>query len=779
VTPSEPLPRRLGDFLRERHDEIVARWETSIRRLRPARLLPRPALLDHMPDFLREIADYVSQARDVPGTHPPRDFPNIHAIERLDLGYDLSEVVLEYGVLRNCIAELAVAHKSPSLLSAEMPLLHEAIDLAVSVAVTRFSTARERMLKALDRISTAALAEPEVDAFLPKILSAVLESTPAVDSASVLLVEGNVLRVRAALGFALPPEQARPLVRGECLAGKVWEAGQPLSSRDPEHDSRVTSETIRRHGTRAMYGVPLHFGSQIVGVAVIGSCSAHEFSHEDQLLFRTAANRVAALVAQARLHSEVRRQQGLYESVVRALDDIGEGFAIVEHRKVVLVNDALCRIVGRTPEELYAISDVLDLIAPQQRDALRGTLRHRIDESTPTQAREPIEASFLHRNGSLVDVELGLKRKPTGRVVVVVRDISARRTLERERAWERARLDAVLRALPVGVVIAEAPSGKLILGNEVYEAYEGYWPDGRRVAVHEWPLARAIREGVTTPAEEIHMVSRGKKKITEQSAAPVRDDRGEVIAGVVTMVDVTERKRSEEELRSALAFRERILNILAHDLRQPLSVISTSASLLLRSEALAPHAQTLKRQLRNVERMDRLISDLLDYARARQGQGIPLARKRTSLVEVLRQVIETMESLHPDRKFSLTAAGAHEGEYDPDRMLQVFGNLLGNAVSYSPAGSPVAISVREEGDVAVVGVHNQGSPIPKERIASLFEAFQRVEPGKNPLGLGLGLFIVEQIVTAHGGDVSVASSETDGTTFTVRLPKNAPPRREE
>src|SRR5205823_1421093 len=137
----------------------------------------------------------------------------------------------------------------------------------------------------------------------------------------------------------------------------------------------------------------------------------------------------------------------------------------------------------------------------------------------------------------------GVKRKETGRLVIVVHDVSRRTALERERAEQRARLETVLRVLPVGLAIAEAPSGRLVLTNAEmqriwggtlnatsfadYRVFEGYWPDGRRVAPHEWPARRAIEPGEIVAREEIHIVaSDGTRRITEHSAAPVRDASG-------------------------------------------------------------------------------------------------------------------------------------------------------------------------------------------------------------------------------------------------------------
>jgi PAS domain S-box-containing protein len=786
-TKSGDEPRRLADFLRQRHDEILKRWERDVSRLRPAKFLSRPALLDHIPDFLRQLADFVSASRDHHSTVPPQQFPVVHAIERLDVGYDLDEVVAEYAILRECITTLAQAEGSPSLLSAELPRLHNALDLAIAASVERYSKTRERTLKALDRISTAALGEREIEGFLPKTLAALLETTPSVDSASILLIENGRLHVRAAAGLASSPGNAPSLARGECFAGRVWESGQPQAIRDAQSDPGVTTDVIQRRGTRAMYGVPLHFGTDLIGVAMMGSSSSYQFSHDDLLLFRTAASRVAALIAHARLDEAVRRQNATHESILSALGDLGEGFAILEDERAVVVNDALCRIVGRPQDEILALPSVLDLIAPGQRESMRGTLSLRLLGDGSQGGR--VEATLLHKDGHDVEVELGVKRKTTGRVVIVVRDVTDRKILERERAEQRARLETVLRILPVGIVIAEAPSGKLILGNEEaqrlwggsvdapsagsYHVYEGYWPDGRRVGTDEWPLARAVRAGETTPGEEIHVVGAdGTRRITELKAAPVRDAWGAVVAGVVTLVDVTDRKRSEEELRAALVFRDQILNILAHDLRQPLSVVSTSAEMLLRKEALKDYQPVLLRQMRNVERMDRMIRDLLDYARARRGGGLPIARKQADLRAVLRQAIESNETVHPGRQVVVDCQGDCTGLFDADRMLQVFVNLIDNAVAYSPKDTRIDVALEDQGAALAARVHNLGDPIPPERLATIFEPFRRGTSAANPGGLGLGLFIVQQIVAAHGGTVAVTSTREDGTTFALRLPRS-------
>src|SRR5438445_12938903 len=113
-------PRRLSDFLRDHRDEILEAWETSVRSLRAARDLPRPILIDPLPQFIDDLADYVDHLRaGIADAEPPYEDSRIHALERLEVGYDLLEVVEEYGILRECITSLSVRSGAPAIRSAE------------------------------------------------------------------------------------------------------------------------------------------------------------------------------------------------------------------------------------------------------------------------------------------------------------------------------------------------------------------------------------------------------------------------------------------------------------------------------------------------------------------------------------------------------------------------------------------------------------------------------------------------------------------------------------
>jgi sigma-B regulation protein RsbU (phosphoserine phosphatase) len=121
--------------------------------------------------------------------------------------------------------------------------------------------------------------------------------------------------------------------------------------------------------------------------------------------------------------------------------------------------------------------------------------------------------------------------------------------------------------------------------------------------------------------------------------------------------------------------------------------------------------------------------------------------------------------------------GDASGEWDPDRLRQVVANLATNAFKYSAPGTPVTVRTRGEPDYVMLEVHNEGPPIPPEALDHLFEPMQRGKRDDRKEGLGLGLFIVDQIVRAHGGSIEVSSSAEAGTTFRAWLPRHPPPRR--
>ncbi|QSQ22508.1 HAMP domain-containing histidine kinase [Pyxidicoccus parkwayensis] len=198
--------------------------------------------------------------------------------------------------------------------------------------------------------------------------------------------------------------------------------------------------------------------------------------------------------------------------------------------------------------------------------------------------------------------------------------------------------------------------------------------------------------------------------------------------------------------------------------------------LLLRRSDLDEAARKGIDRIRNATgRADRMIGDLLDFTQARLGGGIPIHRKPADLNELVRVVVEEVRLANPGRRIDVTTVGSGAGEWDTDRLAQVVTNLLSNALRYGAEDAPVRVETRAEDGVLELNVHNAGEPIHPDVLPILFQPMKRGTGREQATtrGLGLGLYIVDRIVHAHEGTVTVKSSAEEGTTFSVRIPRHA------
>lgn len=243
-------------------------------------------------------------------------------------------------------------------------------------------------------------------------------------------------------------------------------------------------------------------------------------------------------------------------------------------------------------------------------------------------------------------------------------------------------------------------------------------------------------------------------------------------------VDVEDLRRAAEADRTArtvaerhVRFNELFAGMLGHDLRNPLSAIMSGAALLTRPNfPPAKVAATGTRITSSGRRMARMIDQLLDVTRIRTGGGIPLSLEERDLSELCERAREEIESASPGAHIVIETKGHAAGEVDEDRLLQVLSNLMGNAAVHGEQGSPVSVIVdgRSEADIVVI-IRNSGT-IAAELLPELFVPF-RGNKTKGSKGLGLGLYITQQIVHAHRGSIDARSSPEGGTLFMMRLPR--------
>ena len=295
-------------------------------------------------------------------------------------------------------------------------------------------------------------------------------------------------------------------------------------------------------------------------------------------------------------------------------------------------------------------------------------------------------------------------------------------------------------------------------------------------------------------AAEVHGADRAESGFSVgEMVSEYRALRASVISlwtkasGTLTGDDLQDLTRFNEAIDQALAesvtrythdidrSKEMFLAILGHDLRSPLNAVGMASQFMLdSSELVEPNLTLVTRILRSTRRMNRMVGDLLDFTRSRLGSGVPILRGPMDLGKEVGSAVDEVAGAHPDTTIEIETSGDLEGNWDCARIGQVMANLLSNAVQHGSEKTPIHVAVEGRPDDVVIRVHNRGPAIPEADLPGIFSPFKRLRSGEpaSPSGnLGLGVYIVERVVTAHGGSVDVTSTEEEGTTFVVRLPR--------
>lgn len=243
------------------------------------------------------------------------------------------------------------------------------------------------------------------------------------------------------------------------------------------------------------------------------------------------------------------------------------------------------------------------------------------------------------------------------------------------------------------------------------------------------------------------------------------------------LVEVLRRQRA---LKQALEFQQRLIAIVGHDLRSPLTTMLTGADLLLRQPDLDPSVRkTAERIRRSGSRIEGLTSLLIDFTRARVGSKIPVRFQSVDLHEVVGNVLDECRG-HAQREITHTREGEGHARVDPERIAQILTNLVQNAIRYGRPDTPIHVVSRGDCDEVCFSVRNYGPVIPKELRTRIFDPFQRGSQDEATLrlSLGLGLYIVQELVRAHQGSIQLSSEVEDGTCFYVTLPRGLPLAKE-
>jgi PAS domain S-box-containing protein len=474
---------------------------------------------------------------------------------------------------------------------------------------------------------------------------------------------------------------------------------------------------------------------------------------------------------QARLEQSEARYRRIVETAnegILTLDRDGR-FTFANHRMAQMLATTVKDLLGRSIFEFQYPEDL-----EAGREALRQRLAGLSTPATEVRLRSALGREVWTRRAAAPLIG------PSGRVegsLAFVTDITETKRAERY----RARYELLARHANDTVLFIRRSDGRLLEVNEAALKAYGY--------THAEMLALTLEdlrapETLDTLPEQIERVSSegflcqsthvrkdGTRFPVEVSARATELEGEPVILSVIR--DITRRRRADEEREQNERFRDLFVGMLGHDLRNPLSAVLTGTDLALRRSQLSEaDARTLRRVNTAGQRMARMIEQLLDFTRTRHGGGIPVHRKPVDLRELLLHVVDELGGANPEAVIEFDHHGPTDGAWDADRLAQVFSNIIHNALQYGH-GEPVHVSVRGGDEEVVVRVHNGGDPIDPVLLPAIFDPFRRAEwrSADKKHGLGLGLYISQQIVAAHGGMICVESMVREGTTFEVTIPR--------
>jgi phosphoserine phosphatase RsbU/P len=355
--------------------------------------------------------------------------------------------------------------------------------------------------------------------------------------------------------------------------------------------------------------------------------------------------------------------------------------------------------------------------------------------------------------------------------------------------------------------ISLSPEARIVKANQTLAAWLGRPQDdflgkpihellsfGGRIAfeTHLAPLLRL--QGFVNELALDLLHADGTKIPVIANAAEKRDQQNRHLFTRLTLFKAVERRAYERQLLDArdkaeaavgaeqetAVLREQFIAVLGHDLRNPLAALGAGVRMLAERESLSERGGIVVKEMNaSIARANALVTNLLDFARGRLGGGLSLNPvPDQELAPILEQVVAEIRTVTADLAILTDLAVAELVDCDPSRIAQLASNLVSNAVTHGAPGIPIEVEAATTGGRFILSVTNGGTPIPPEARAQLFQPFFRGAVRRSKQGLGLGLFIVNEIAKAHGGKMEVSSTE-DRTRFTFAMPLQSPDKKAE
>jgi PAS domain S-box-containing protein len=475
------------------------------------------------------------------------------------------------------------------------------------------------------------------------------------------------------------------------------------------------------------------------------------------------------------------------------IEESADGFFVADlDGRYTFVNAAGCQMLGRSREEIVG-KTIIDLIPATEVPRLAESKVHLLNGETHT-----ADWHLKRKDGTYLPVEVSAKILADGRWQGLVRDITRRKAAEAAARRYEARLEGII-SIAADAIVSIDKDQRIAMYNKGAERVFGW--------SHDEVIGRAIDVLIPERFVEAHrahvrgfgpqnVVARmsidrstvvGLRKNGEEFPAEAAisrlDVEGEPLYTVI-LRDVTEPTRLRKELHEALdrlqaatRLKDEMLNIVAHDLRAPLSNALLSAGLLVREVPEARREASLKAVegiRRGIRRATRLVDDLLDVARIESGR-LELLLDSVSPKTLVFDAVDSFLPLADQVSVQLdwnVAEGLSPVRADRDRIQQVFGNLLDNAIKFTKPGGRVLVTAAREANTVRFAVSDSGRGIDAEHLPRVFDRFWQVSQGEHR-GSGLGLTIAKGFVEAHGGEIRVESTVDVGSTFSFTLPIDA------